>query len=622
MLDLLPARARRAAASRAARAPRASRHDADRRDHGPHGRARGVVGARRRAACRSAWARASAWRCVDRARGIAGLAHVVLPEAERRGGGPAGKFADRAVPAARRPRSSALGARARRLEAVLVGGAQHVRRSASAARSTSAQRNEAAVRAAARARAHPGGRRRRPAAPRPHDPRRVGSGARDRRSEAGGAEHRAATRLRPEVRGMSGRSLSPDAIAALVDAAKRGPAARGRRARRRSGAAAAAHGRLHAPDEVHHRPGAPARAARWRAFCRTASTRLSAELRVPLELEVIDVHAADLVQRPRAGARRTRSARDHRRRADRHADAADRRAARSCSARSSCCSAASGRRAPRERRLTDIDWALVAPLLRHACSAQLSLIWTDVAELELGARRARHARSRPRRWPRCQRADARRSPIEARIDASLVDASSLLRPVSRDRAGRRPASRAATDARRGRRGRGPREAVDAALRGVEMTVRAEVADTSSMPIEEVLALQARRRPAPRRPAPSRGITLFADQVPVHRGPPGPQRRRRAVQITRPPWRTADERRRGPDPPGRVHLRGRRRRARDVRRRRGSAPARSRSSRPRPTRSPASRRPPSPTSVSYVDGVTGGNVFVMTLDGRAHASPPR
>ena len=28
-----------------------------------------------------------------------------------------------------------------------------------------------------------------------------------------------------------------------------------------------------------------------------------------------------------------------------------------------------------------------------------------------------------------------------------------------------------------------------------------------------------------------------------------------------------------------------------------------------------------TMVSYVDGVTGGNLFVMTVDGRARASPP-
>ena len=78
------------------------------------------------------------------------------------------------------------------------------------------------------------------------------------------------------------------------------------------------------------------------AFCRTASARLSAELRVPLELEVINIDqltwanahgqvppnsiAAIIEAAPLGDAR-----------------AADRRARRWCSARSSCCSAATSR---------------------------------------------------------------------------------------------------------------------------------------------------------------------------------------------------------------------------------------------------------------------------------------
>ena len=58
---------------------------------------------------------------VDQRRGIAGLAHVMLPEAT--GGGPAGKFADRAVPELV-ARTSALGTSRTALRAVLVGGAQ------------------------------------------------------------------------------------------------------------------------------------------------------------------------------------------------------------------------------------------------------------------------------------------------------------------------------------------------------------------------------------------------------------------------------------------------------------------------------------------------------------------
>lgn len=60
---------------------------------------------------------------VDRARGVAALAHVMLPDAAADPDAPAGKYADRAVPALVRE-AEALGARRVRLEAVLVGGAQ------------------------------------------------------------------------------------------------------------------------------------------------------------------------------------------------------------------------------------------------------------------------------------------------------------------------------------------------------------------------------------------------------------------------------------------------------------------------------------------------------------------
>lgn len=61
---------------------------------------------------------------VDRARGIAGLAHVMLPAAPADGaGGTPGKFADHAVPALL-SELAPLGSRPGRLEAVLVGGAK------------------------------------------------------------------------------------------------------------------------------------------------------------------------------------------------------------------------------------------------------------------------------------------------------------------------------------------------------------------------------------------------------------------------------------------------------------------------------------------------------------------
>ena len=59
---------------------------------------------------------------VDQRRGVAGLAHIMLPEAIA-GGGPVGKFADLAVPELV-AQTVALGTARTSLKAVLVGGAQ------------------------------------------------------------------------------------------------------------------------------------------------------------------------------------------------------------------------------------------------------------------------------------------------------------------------------------------------------------------------------------------------------------------------------------------------------------------------------------------------------------------
>jgi chemotaxis protein CheD len=82
---------------------------------------------------------------VDQRRGIAGLAHVMLPEAIA-GGGPVGKFADIAVPALIE-QTTALGTSRPMLKAVLVGGAQMFALGGSGALDIGV-RNDAAVRAA------------------------------------------------------------------------------------------------------------------------------------------------------------------------------------------------------------------------------------------------------------------------------------------------------------------------------------------------------------------------------------------------------------------------------------------------------------------------------------------
>lgn len=84
---------------------------------------------------------------VDASMGVAGLSHVVMPESgSPRGAEPvAAKFADTAVPALIEELAS-LGATARRLEAVLVGGARMFALSERAGSSLDVgARNEAAV---------------------------------------------------------------------------------------------------------------------------------------------------------------------------------------------------------------------------------------------------------------------------------------------------------------------------------------------------------------------------------------------------------------------------------------------------------------------------------------------
>ena len=80
---------------------------------------------------------------IDRRMGIAGLAHIVLPQSQGHGQPNPRKFADLAVPEMLSELDD-LGARKVRLEAVLVGGASMF--AVSAAGLEVGQRNEAAVR--------------------------------------------------------------------------------------------------------------------------------------------------------------------------------------------------------------------------------------------------------------------------------------------------------------------------------------------------------------------------------------------------------------------------------------------------------------------------------------------
>ena len=318
---------------------------------------------------------------------------------------------------------------------------------------------------------------------------------------------------------MSGQVLSPEAIAALVDAAREGrlPEERPQPQRRR---------RMRAVDFTRPSKFTAEQERRLRrtleAFCRTASTRMSAELRAPLELELLtssqltwaNAHAqvpsnslAAIFEVQPIGTRMLLSAESN----------------LILAAIELLLGGSLDAGGVRERRMTDIDQALGKHFFDRLL-AQLTLIWTDVAGLELKLEAVdAHLET-------AQMVSVSEPTMELMVEARLQGMSAMLAllipwsaiaPVADQFAAREDAGGAqnpddATSVRR-------------AVGNVEVTVRAEVAAVE-LPIEAVLALKEGDLLRLNAPA-AGGITLFADKVPVHTGRPGRSGARRAVQVT-------------------------------------------------------------------------------------------
>ncbi len=322
----------------------------------------------------------------------------------------------------------------------------------------------------------------------------------------------------------AGAVLSADAIAALVDAAKEGrlpeePAAQQRRQKR-----------VRTVDFTRPTKFTSDQERRFRrsldAFCRTAAQRLSAELRAPLELEVISStqltwsNAHGQVPTPSVTA--LLQTRPHETRV-------------LLSAESSLVLSAielllggSVVEEIRDRRLTDIDWALAAHFFSRM-AAQLSIIWADQADLELELAGLDH------HLETAQVALVSEPTLSLTIEARLGGRSSTLTLLVPYQAIAPVAHRfSARDDLHGAEGTGQDAAVREAVGSVAMTVRAEVGAVE-LPIEDVLAL----RPGDvLRLGPAGGITLFTDEVPVQLARPGRNGSRRAVQVLGPAKETA------------------------------------------------------------------------------------
>ena len=316
---------------------------------------------------------------------------------------------------------------------------------------------------------------------------------------------------------MSGHVLSADAIAALVDAAREGrlpEETQGAQRRRRMRAVDFTRPTKFTSDQERRlKRGLD-------TFCRTASTRLSAELRMPLELEVINstqltwgnAHSqvpagsiTAIVEAQPIGTRMMLSAEPG-----------------LVLGAIELLLGGTEVSEIRQRRLTDIDWALGRHFFDRLL-AQLSVIWTDLATLELGITTLEtHLET-------AQMVPVSEPTLTITMEARLNGVSSILALMLPWSAIAPVADRfAARDDASAGRGEGEAERVRRAVGRVDMTVRAEVAAVE-LPIEEVLALKAGDVLRLNAPADG-GVTLFADKVPVHRTKPGRAGSRRAVQV--------------------------------------------------------------------------------------------
>jgi flagellar motor switch protein FliM len=316
---------------------------------------------------------------------------------------------------------------------------------------------------------------------------------------------------------MSGAVMSNDAVAALVEAARRGelPEGDARPAPRRS--------RVRKIDFT--RPAKFSSDQERRlgrvldTFCRTASTRLSAELRMPVELELIataqltwaNAHA----QLPEGAICATVGATPI---GTRMLLGAELQIVLSAIER---LLGGTGEALPPERKLTEIDW-VVAKLFFQKLLTQLSLVFNDAAQVELGVEALESHLDTE------QLAGVSEPTLAATIEVRHDRTSStlgLLIPY----AAFAPMADAFTAASAdGAADEVDPAVVEAAVADVDVVVQAEVA-ALEVPVEAILAI----RPGDTLRlggAAANGVSLVVGGVGVVRAQPGKVGHRRAVQV--------------------------------------------------------------------------------------------
>ena len=312
--------------------------------------------------------------------------------------------------------------------------------------------------------------------------------------------------------------LSPEEIAALVEAAKQGqlPEQSAPGARRRHRIRTVDFSRPTKFTSDHQRRIARA----LDTFCQTAATRLSAELRWPIELEAINTTqvtwsgaqsllpanslAVTLDVQP-VGTRMLLTAEQS-----------------FVLTGLECLLGGSPDRPPRERRMTEIDWTLTRRLL-DSIVQQLSLVWQDIGGVSLvGGEIELHNDTG-------QIASVSEPTLVVVIESRINKLSSMLallipwiaiEPISQRISGRElvGTSNDHDDAMVIRR----------AMSAVPVTLRAEVASVE-LPVAEILSL-APGSVVRLGSSAKDGVDLFAENVMLGTGRPGANGARRAIQV--------------------------------------------------------------------------------------------
>jgi flagellar motor switch protein FliM len=315
-----------------------------------------------------------------------------------------------------------------------------------------------------------------------------------------------------------GDMLNPDQIAALVEAAKQGqlPEQAQGTTRRRHRVRTVDFSRPTKFTSDHQRRIARA----IDTFCQTAATRLSAEVRWPIELEAINTTqvtwsgaqsllpanslAATLDVQP-IGTRMLLVAEQSFFLTGRE-----------------CFLGGSPDRPPRERRMTEIDWMLTRRLIESIVQ-QLSLVWQDLGGVTLTAVEVESHNDTG------QIASVSEPTLVVVIESRVNKRSSMLAllipwiaidPIANHISGRE--------------NWGPEDQIESlsgirrALGAVPVTLRAEVAAVE-LPVAEILAL-APGSVITLGGSAEDGVTLYAENVKLGRGRPGANGARRAVQV--------------------------------------------------------------------------------------------